>query len=373
MRKMNLLKSHKKQIVTLLVLLLLGVAGILFVQNDESLYEETIGRVTKVEETIEYDIMSTSGIEENLYLQKLTVLLQNGEKKGTIIQVTNRCSDTGINDNRYKVKDQLFIRFTSQGDPYIDGVKRDGFLAVAVVCFLILLFLVGGKRGFPTVLSVLLNIGISIFAVNRLIQGESFLVFALLVTTLFVLVTLPLAGGIGKKSLAGICGTLISTVVAMLLAVLVIFALEEEGLNYELMDFLTFTNERELFLVQILLGALGAVMDISITMSASVSELCRQNPAISRSALVKSGTAIGADVMGTMLNVLFFTYMSGSIPLMILWMKNQVSLEHIITRYLPLEIARAATGAISIVVSIPICLFVSIGIFKHKAKGGGGK
>ena len=63
-------------------------------------------------------------------------------------------------------------------------------------------------------------------------------------------------------------------------------------------------------------------MDVAITMSTSIFGLYEKNNDIPVKALKTSGMEIGKDIMGTMTNILFFAYISGSIPMLILYFKN---------------------------------------------------
>src|SRR5699024_10249512 len=117
----------------------------------------------------------------------------------------------------------------------------------------------------------------------------------------------------------------------------------EEGLRYEAMDFLT-RPYKLVFMAGVFVGSLGAVMDVAITMSASIFELYEKDNKISIKALKKSANDIGKDIMGTMTNTLFFS----------------------ISMNLSLEIARALAGGIGIVLTIPIGLYVSLFFLKRK-------
>ena len=76
------------------------------------------------------------------------------------------------------------------------------------------------------------------------------------------------------------------------------------------------------FLAGMFIGSLGAVMDVAISISAALFELYRKNPDISIQKLKASGIAIGKDIMGTMTNILLFAYVSGAMPILILYIKN---------------------------------------------------
>jgi uncharacterized membrane protein len=107
-------------------------------------------------------------------------------------------------------------------------------------------------------------------------------------------------------------------------------------------------------------------MDVAITMSSSIFGLYEKNNHISIKALKASGMEIGKDVMGTMTNILFFAYISGSIPMLILYMKNGSPLGFTLSMNLSLELARALAGGIGIVLTIPIGLYISIFLVNRK-------
>ena len=107
-------------------------------------------------------------------------------------------------------------------------------------------------------------------------------------------------------------------------------------------------------------------MDIAITMSSSIFGLYEKNNDISVKALRTSGMEIGKDIMGTMTNILFFVYISGSIPMLILYLNNGSPLAFTFTMNLSLEVARALAGGIGIVLAIPISLYTSIFFVNRK-------
>ena len=82
--------------------------------------------------------------------------------------------------------------------------------------------------------------------------------------------------------------------------------------------------------------------------------------------LKRQGIEIGKDIMGTMTGILFFAYVSGSISILILYLKNAAPLGYTISMNLSLEMARALAGGIGVVLSIPISLYASIFFIKRK-------
>src|SRR5699024_3939548 len=115
--------------------------------------------------------------------------------------------------------------------------------------------------------------------------------------------------------------TLIGTGLSLAISYAVLWITSESGLRYEEMEFLT-RPYKTVFLAGLLLGSLGGVMDIAITIASSIFGLYESNQHISIQALKKSGMDIGKDIMGTITNILFFVYISGSIPMLILYLNN---------------------------------------------------
>src|SRR5699024_9584287 len=156
-----------------------------------------------------------------------------------------------------------------------------------------------------------------------------------------------------------IIATLLGTFSSLLITFIVMTITSDNGLHYEEMQFLT-RPYRLVFLAGLFIGSLGAVMDVAITMSSAIFELYEKNNHISIKALKTSAFDIGKDIMGTMTNILFFAYISGSMPMLILYLKNYSPLGFTLSMNLSLELARALAGGIGIVLTIPIGLYFSL-------------
>lgn len=92
------------------------------------------------------------------------------------------------------------------------------------------------------------------------------------------------------------------------------------GIKYETMTFLTLPP-KEVFLASVLIGTLGAVMDVAITISSGMYEILQRTPDITMGRWALAGRHIGQDIMGTMTNILLFSYLSGSLPMFLIYLK----------------------------------------------------
>ena len=77
------------------------------------------------------------------------------------------------------------------------------------------------------------------------------------------------------------------------------------GIKYETMTFLTLPP-KDVFLASVLIGTLGAIMDVAITISSGMYEILQRTPNITMGRWALAGRHIGQDIMGTMTNILLF-------------------------------------------------------------------
>src|SRR5699024_6136039 len=106
-----------------------------------------------------------------------------------------------------------------------------------------------------------------------------------------------------------------------------------------------------IFIAGLLIGSLGAVMDVAISISTAMFELYETNKNISIQQLKQSGFNIGKDIMGTMTNILLFAYVSGSIPILIVYLMNHSPLDFALSIYLSFELTSALAGVLGIFIS----------------------
>ena len=140
-----------------------------------------------------------------------------------------------------------------------------------------------------------------------------------------------------------------------------------KGINLNELSFLT-VPAKDIILPELLIGSLGAIMDVSITISASIAELIEKNKKISKKQLNKSAKQIGSDIMTTMTNVLFFTYICSGLPIYVLAIRNGFSIYNYITTNFSLELTRFLVGSIGIIMTIPISTYITIKVFKRGVK-----
>lgn len=359
------INRKKKTLFLYGFVLLCVVASIVFVQNNFHLYEQPIAEV--VEATLKEKKESVDSInnKDTLFYQNLVGKIKNGDQEGQLILLENKYSSSGAYDHEYQIGDELFITIQSDNEQNltgtIDGPKRDKYVVAAAWLFILTVLLIGKKSGLFSLISLIINVLVLSFALIIYTNSEnaSLLLICSVLVIFFTITSLLLVSGNNEKTYAAILATLTGTFSALFLAYIVMGLTAEKGLRYEEMAFIT-RSPQKVFLTSILVGSLGAVMDIAITITSSLYELYDKNNDISLKALKVSGNEIGKDIMGTMTNVLFFAYVSGSIPMILLYLKNGSTWGYTLLMNLSLELTRALVGSIGIVLTIPISIYTAI-------------
>ena len=117
---------------------------------------------------------------------------------------------------------------------------------------------------------------------------------------------------------------------------------------------------RGLIFAEIIIGALGAVMDVSMDIASALEELISKVPELGFRQIIKSGMKVGRDVMGTMANTLILAYAGGSLSTIMLITVSGKDLSLILNgELISVEILKAMAGSIGILFTIPITAIVT--------------
>ncbi|MDA8441784.1 MAG: YibE/F family protein [Peptococcaceae bacterium] len=359
---LNLIGTKRNYLALGVALVILAALAYNFVATNEGYYHKTIAKIIAL-------TGQTAPDSEGNFTQQVDAVIMNGAHRGEQIKLHNYTSLAQANDEQLKVNDEVFVnlRFTTANQiksATITNFKRDKYIVYIALVFSLLILFIGGLKGLRSMVSVVINGVIILLVIDLYLHGLNLILVASGASVLFIVLSILIVSGRNKKTLAAIVGTMAGTLLAMSITAGVIFMTKGKGIHYEEMEFLT-TSPTAIFMAEILIGTLGAIMDIAISISAAVQEMYDNNPDIPTLALLNSGREIGQDIMGTMANTLVFAYLSGSIPMILLWLKNGFSIFYIIGVNINLEIIRALVGSIGIVISIPVTLLIAVLLLKQ--------
>ena len=344
-----------------IILLIISVLSIIFVYNNDFLYTKKIIKITKIEKIKEEVLQNDLGLNEKYITKKLTGIVTNGTDKGKTEKITVEESFSSVVTDKYRVNDKIILNGTDI------ELKRDSYLVIMFVLFINLIYIVGSYKGLLSVLSVTINSIIFYIGLLLYFKGINLLFLCIIEIILVSILSLILASGINKKTLSATLSVIASTIIITILLLIIIKITKYKGINFNEISFLTVPLE-DIILPELLIGSVGAIMDVAITISSSIAELIEKNNKISVKSLNKSAKEIGKDIMSTMSNVLFFTYLCAGLPIFVLALRNGFTIFNYITTNFSLELSRFLVGSIGIVLTIPLSAFISIKLMKRGAK-----
>jgi len=365
-------KKNKYTYIIAIILAVITAFFLYFISTNENYYSKPIAKITSINEESSQN-ETIDGKKEQIKNQQIKAVIMNGSHKGEEVQLKNTTSYSQVYDLNFSVNDEVFISIHEGSnkqitDASIMDLKRDKYIVYIALLFILLISLIGGIKGLRSLASVVINFIIFSAVVSLFLRGYSLILISIIASILFIILSIAIVGGINKKTLSAIIGTMAGTLISILIAVVVIQLNHWKGIHFEEMEFLTHTPEK-IFIIEILIGTLGGIMDIAISISSSIKEIFDKNNNVERKVLINSGKEIGQDIMGTMANTLVFAYLSGSIPMILLLIRNGYPISYITNINLSLELVRALTGSIGIVLSVPITIYTSVIIFKNNKIG----
>lgn len=368
----NYIKRNKARVLVLAITAMILLPIIIWSNTNYSFYKSSIAKIISVEESFYKSEEGPEGRSEKYYNQEIIAKVKNGNYKGEQVILKNTYSSSRLKDEKYKKGDDLFITLKDnegQLKGTISKLKRDKYIVAMISLFVFTIVLIAGKFGIYTVGTLIVNIAIFIYFIRLYVSGKNFLLINLLMIIFFSIGTLLLLGGFSRKNIGAIISTLITT---LLIYCLYNVTNKYTGkLHYELMDYIAGPNDIEnIFLSGVLIGCLGAIMDVSITINSAVNELINANKGINIKQLIGSIREIGHDIMGTMINVLMFSYIGGSLSIAVLKIMNGYTLQTLIQFDISFEIIRFLIGSIGIVAAVPIATVVAVLFFKRGMERG---
>lgn len=368
-----------KKVRVVLFLVLLAVISLsiyLFNQSPETKFNEQGGTAyIKYEKAqilkVVAEDLEHNETEKDLYTgtQELEVKILSGEHKGEIHTINNQVNLYVNVVGKVGRKIMVSIDTGSSGDYtiYMFSANRTPYLILIVLLFFGLLWWVGGNKGLKSIFGIIFTLACIIYLfIPMLYRGYSPIFASVLVVILITVVTLLLINGWSPKSLAAILGTAIGVAIAGVIAYGFGNLAHISGYNIELGESLrtisltTGMQLKGLLFAGILLSTLGAIMDIAISIAASVHEVYLANPKLSKKELFLSGLHVGRDTMGTMANTLILAFTGTSLTsLIILYALKTPFYQLMNLNQITIEVVQGMSGCIGIVLTVPIVAYIS--------------
>ncbi len=320
------------------------------------------------------------GLYEGVLVQNLKVRITSGKYKNQVLDIENHLSDNPAYDILPKKGDRVIVMIEEvdgEIEAYVTDFQRSNYILYLAIFFILIILLIGRIKGLKAIISLALTI-LSVFYIllPRILKGADPMPISILVAVGVTIITILLVSGLNYKSITAILGTSLGVIIAGLISYYIGHKAHLTGLSSEEATMLMYIpqnidfNFKNLLFSGIILGALGAVMDVGMSIASSIEEIHLVNPNLSTKELFKSGMNVGKDIMGTMTNTLILAYTGSSIPMLLLFMAYDISMVEIMNLdIIATEAVRSLAGSIGLVLTIPITAAIgSILIMKQNKR-----
>ena len=245
-------------------------------------------------------------------------------------------------------------------------IARTPSLKLLFIVFFTLLIVFGGFRGVRSGLALVFTFILIIFVLIPLIlKGYNPILTTIITSSVIIFTSFLLITGLSQKSLCAILGTVGGTIIAGLLAFYFGNLIALTGLSDEYMQTLVAYRSmqidyRGLLFSGIIIGTIGAIMDVSMSITSFVFEIKSKQPSASWLSLFASGLNVGKDIMGTMANTLILAYAGASLPLFLLFVQMNLSFSSVLnTELIAEEVVRSLCGSIGLIMAIPLTSLIA--------------
>lgn len=342
--------------VLLSVLLLLAgwfyvTGGKSFLVPDDSLYRRA--KVLSVE--------SYEGELEGDVALAFKAKMSGGEGE-TVDAIWSYSSYASFNPLQIEAGDLVIVASYDGGETwhYTEHVRSDA-LIVLLVIFFGALILFGRKKGLKTVVSLTLTVmAVICVFIPAVMTGKNIYLWSVLVCVYITVMTLCIVNGVGPMSLAAVIGCSGGVLASLLITVVTDLFINLTGQAGDGAVYLVTINPDfdlvGLVYGSIIIGCVGAVMDVAVDISASLKELTLKIGGADAKTLFRSGMNIGRDVIGTMSNTLVLAYIGGSMSSVILFIYNFGTSPIQLFNYesLVIEILCILVGSLGILFTLPL-------------------
>jgi len=316
-----------------------------------------------------------------------TVRIGDGALAGREAKVTvRRGSVASVADaaRQYQVGDQVLVAYQpgQPGQPGAAGQsgvdepfqlidhRRWPWLLWGLAALTLGIVAVAGRQG----VRALFGLGSAVlvlwwFIVPRILVGESPVQVALSGCALIAIPSLFLTHGLNRNALVPMLGTLGGLLLVGVLAGAAVPAAKLSGLAVSEEINLLYAgtgglvDPRGLLLAGLLLGVVGALLDVTVAQAIAVFEFHQADPEASRRVLFTRGMAVGRAHVAAAVHTLALAYAGAGLPLLLLLALNAPILDSIWNRELvAAEALRTVTGCLGLAAAMPLTTWLACGM-----------
>ncbi len=310
-------------------------------------------------------------------IQNIKVKINQGELKGQTVEIDNYITvqhNVVVNEGRRVI---VCADTPENVDPYFTlyNYDRSNSIWILAAVFILLVVIIGEKKGLMSCIGLGFTMCMVIcWLLPTLYNGGNGTLISIITIIMSTAVSCFCISGLSKKTALNIISAVAGTLSAGLIYKIFSFVLVLSGASMDESEALSLISQATglrlsgVLFAGVMISALGAVMDVAVSIGASLHEIRQLNPNVSPKELFKSGMNIGRDMIGTMTNTLILAFAGGSIAMLILLISYGVQYNQLISsNYIALEVAKGLAGSAAVVLTVPIsALICSFGYGKLK-------
>ena len=365
----------KKICFAIISIALVIVFGIILNNVDKTELQSTEGRNFEKATVTEIVNDNASADGSRAGQQQIKVRIRTGEHKGEILDATSSSSYLYGADCKVGTKVIVIISETDNLTTVsVYNYDRGNQLYMIIAFFLIVLVVIGGIKGFKSGIGLVFTFCCILFVFMPMIyKGVSPVIAAAFVVVITTVVVMYLIDGFTIKSGCAMLGTILGVIIAAAFAFVFGKICNISGYNVDDIESLIYIGEMtnikvgELMFAGIIISALGAVMDVAMSVSSTINEIHDKNPMLDSKEIFKSGINVGKDMMGTMSNTLILAFAGGSINTFVYIYSYNYQYYQVLDMYsIGIEIIQGISATLGVILTVPLVSLIAARRFGNR-------
>lgn len=288
-------------------------------------------------------------------------IVHEGPDAGSLVTLPEYNLTIGTPAPTLSTGDAVFLGYEPTTAFYFYGDRdRGSSLVWLAVLFAVVVVSLGRWRGLSALAAMAVTVVVLVgFVAPSVLDGNDPLWVSVVAGSVIAFLSLYLTHGFNPTTTVALAGTLASLALTLVVAA-VFFDLAnfsglatEEGLTLPLVT--NNINLSSLLLGGAVIGALGALDDVTVTQVATVAELQHRNPDLGIGELMASGIRVGREHIASTVNTLLLAYAGASMPLLLIFAVADQPLGVVAnSEIVAVEIVRTLCGSIGLVAAVPL-------------------
>ncbi|MEG0013911.1 MAG: YibE/F family protein [Cellulosilyticaceae bacterium] len=374
MKWMNKYLRDKNVVFSIICLIMIGILLVIPTGFEKQIYINSEGVKAKVISTDESTVYDNGLIRQGS--QRCEIKVLQGSYKGQVIEAENLLTGKLEFDKIFQVGDMAFVLLekSESGElvfaNMVDHYRLNLEIMLALL-FAVALITFSGTTGIRTIISFVFSLlCIWKILIPMLLKGYHPMLLSLVIGITMATVTLILVAGFTKKAYCAILGSVCASFLTCFMAIGfgTLFNIHGSVMNWS--ESLLYAGFQDLNLTliyqaSIYLACSGAMVDLSIDISAAIEEVIDKKPDITRKEILLSGMNIGKSVVGTQATTLLLAYMGSFIAVMMVYMAQGTPLLNILnSKSIASEVLHTFVGCIGLVIVSPLTAVICSRVYK---------